>query len=118
MKQFKTKRKVNIFKLKKNFEVDEDPYVENINHQNNELNPLMNEIWKKDNNNLNNKNDLKDNLKKPKNNLISNLIDYNNYSKQLSFINNNLIQKKCQKELKIMDEIEDKKQKKNIQLII
>ena len=72
----------------------------------------MNEIWKNDNNKLNNKNDLKDNLKKPKNNLISNLIDYNNYSKQLSFINNNLIQKKCQKELKIMDEIEDKKQKK------
>ncbi len=55
---------------------------------------------------------MKDNLKKPKNNLISNLIDYNNHSKQLSFINNNLIQKKCQKELKIMDEIEDKKQKK------
>ena len=72
----------------------------------------MNERWKKDKNNLNNKNNLKDNLKKPKNNLISNLIDYNNYSKQLSFINNNLIQKKCQKELKIMDEIEDKKQKK------
>ena len=112
MKQFKTKRKVNIFKLKKNFEVDEDPYVENINHQNKELNSLMNERWKKDKNNLNNKNNLKDNLKKPKNNLISNLIDYNNYSKQLSFINNNLIQKKCQKELKIMDEIEDKKQKK------
>ena len=56
----------------------------------------MNEIWKEiDNNNINLQ---KENLKKPKNNLISNPIDF---SKQLSFSNNNLIQKQKKQNLKI-----------------
>ena len=73
----------------------------------------MNEIWKEDNNKINNINVLKTNLNKPKNNLISNPKDYNNYSKQLSFSNNNLIQKNFQKKLTINNEIEDNKTKNN-----
>ena len=56
----------------------------------------MNDIWKeKDNNKINLK---KETLKKPKNNLISTPIDF---SKQLSFSNNNLIQKQKKQNLRI-----------------
>ena len=56
----------------------------------------MNDIWKEMDNN---KASLqKENLKKPKNNLISNPIDF---SKQLSFSNNNLIQKQKKQNLRI-----------------